>query len=140
MKTPRVLTPHPGEMARLVGDTTGRLINTNRIEHARQFSIDHQSVLVLKGANSVIANPTGEVGICPTGNPGMATAGSGDVLTGIIASLLAQGVPAWESALAGVYFHGLAGDLASQELGSRGMLAGDILDKIPHAIRQAGET
>lgn len=137
MKMPKILTPHPGEMARLVGDTTGRLINTTRMEHARQFSCDHQSVLVLKGANTVIANPNGEVGICPTGNSGMATAGSGDVLTGIIASLLAQGVAAWESAVAGVYFHGLAGDLALQDLGSRGMLAGDILERIPDAINHA---
>ena len=83
----------------------------------------------------MIARPDGLLAICPTGNPGMATAGTGDVLTGMIVGLLAQAVPAWEAACAGTYLHGLAGDLAAEQLGQAGMLAGDLIDHIPYALQ-----
>jgi len=92
--------------------------------------------LVLKGARTVIAGPDGNVAICPTGNPGMATAGTGDVLTGMIVGLLAQGVSAWEAACTATYFHGLAGDLAAQQLGQPGMLASDLIAQIPYALQR----
>jgi NAD(P)H-hydrate epimerase len=135
-KAPPVLTPHPGEMARLAGDTTPQIVNTDRIGIARRFSREWGVFLVLKGARTVIARPDGFVAVCPTGNPGMATAGTGDVLTGMITGLLAQGLPTWDAACAATYIHGYAGDLAAQELGLAGMVAGDLIAQIPHAIRQ----
>jgi NAD(P)H-hydrate epimerase len=93
-------------------------------------------ILVLKGARTVIAEPEGQVAICSTGNPGMATAGMGDVLTGMIAGLSAQGLSAWDAARAGVYLHGLAGDLAAVTMGEPGMIAGDVITAIPHALTQ----
>ncbi|MDN5941502.1 MAG: NAD(P)H-hydrate dehydratase, partial [Nitrospira sp.] len=116
-KTPPILTPHPGEMARLEVDATTQSVNADRIGTARRFARERGVFVVLKGARTVIARPDGLVAICPTGNPGMATAGTGDVLTGMIVGLLAQRIPAWEAACAATYFHGLAGDLASQHLG-----------------------
>ena len=97
-------------------------------------------LVVLKGARTVIARPDGLVAICPTGNPGMATAGTGDVLTGMIVGLLAQGVPAWDAACAATYFHGLAGDLAAQRLGQSGMLASDLIAQIPYALQRTKTT
>ncbi len=131
-----VLTPHPGEMARLLGHTTARTINQDRIGIARAFAIQHQVILVLKGANTVIAQPNGEIAICPTGNPGMASAGMGDVLTGMIAGLLAQGLTAWDAARAGVYLHGLAGDLGALSMGEPGLVASDLVGQIPQALTQ----
>lgn len=130
-----IVTPHPGEMARLTGMSID-FIQKNRIDCARDFSMKHKVVTVLKGANTVVASPEGEVFINATGNPGMARGGSGDVLTGIIVSLLAQGIKALDAAKAGVYIHGLAGDMASCEKGEYGMKAGDIIDNIPYAIRK----
>ena len=92
MKHTPILTPHPGEMARLLATTSSKKVNENRIGIARTFATTHKVILVLKGANTVIANPQGHIVICPTGNPGMASAGMGDVLTGIIGGLLAQGL------------------------------------------------
>ena len=134
-KTPPILTPHPGEMARLEVDATPQTVNADRIASARRFARERGVFVVLKGARTVIARPDGLVAICPTGNPGMATAGTGDVLTGMIVGLLAQRVPAWEAACAATYFHGLAGDLASQQLGQAGMLAGDLIAQIPYALQ-----
>ncbi len=133
---PFVLTPHPGEMARLVEGATTQSVNADRLGVASRFAKDHRVILVLKGARTLVAHPDGRVAICPTGNPGMATAGSGDVLTGMVVGLLAQGAPAWDSACAGTYLHGLAGDLAASALGRRGMTAGDVLERIPHALMQ----
>jgi ADP-dependent NAD(P)H-hydrate dehydratase / NAD(P)H-hydrate epimerase len=134
-KTPPILTPHPGEMARLEVDATTQSVNADRIGTARRFARERGVFVVLKGARTVIARPDGLVAICPTGNPGMATAGTGDVLTGMIVGLLAQRVPPWEAACAATYFHGSAGDLASQHLGQPGMLASDIIAQIPYALQ-----
>lgn len=133
-KVPPILTPHPGEMARLEEDTSSQSVNADRIGTARRFAQRRHVVLVLKGARTVVAHPDGRVALCPTGNPGMATAGSGDVLTGMIVGLLAQRLDPWAAACAGTYFHGLAGDLAAAELGPIGMTAGDIIERIPYAF------
>ena len=138
--TPPILTPHPGEMARLEVDATTQSVNADRIGTARRFARERGVFVVLKGARTVIARPDGLVAICPTGNPGMATAGTGDVLTGMIVGLLAQRVPAWEAACAATYFHGLAGDLASHHLGQSGMLASDLIAQIPYALQQTKTT
>ncbi len=134
--TPPILTPHPGEMARLEVDATAQSVNADRIGTARRFAQERGVFLVLKGARTLIARPDGLIAICPTGNPGMATAGTGDVLTGMIVGLLAQRVPAWEAACAATYFHGSAGDLASQYRGQLGMLAGDLIAQIPYALKR----
>ncbi|HSB43523.1 MAG TPA: NAD(P)H-hydrate dehydratase [Nitrospira sp.] len=134
-KIPPILTPHPGEMARLEVDATSQSVNADRLGTARRFARERGVFVVLKGARTVIARPDGLLAICPTGNPGMATAGTGDVLTGMIVGLLAQAVPAWEAACAATYLHGLAGDLAAQQLGQAGMLAGDLIDHIPYALQ-----
>jgi NAD(P)H-hydrate epimerase len=134
-KIPPVLTPHPGEMARLEVGATVQAVNNDRIGTARRFAGERGVFLVLKGARTVIARPDGLVAICPTGNPGMATAGTGDVLTGMIVGLLAQGVATWEAACAATYIHGAAGDLAAQELGEAGMLARDVIAHIPYALK-----
>ena len=134
MKQPPVLTPHPGEMARLLPGTSSKTINQDRIEVARTFATQHGVILVLKGANTVMANPHGHIAICPTGNPGMASAGMGDVLTGMITGLIAQGLTPWDAARTGVYVHGLAGDLAAKTMGEAGLIASDVIATIPHAL------
>jgi len=128
-----IVTPHPGEMARLLGSDV-KSVQEDRIGCARDFSREYGVVTLLKGANTVISSPSGEVFINTTGNPGMARGGSGDVLTGIIVSLLAQGIPPFESARAGAYIHGLAGDIARRALGEYGMKVSDIIENIPLAI------
>lgn len=125
-----ILTPHPKEFERLVGKWEN---DQERLELQRQFAIKHQVIVVLKGANTAIAFPNGDVYFNSTGNTGMATAGSGDVLTGIITSLLAQRYSPSEAAILGVYLHGLAGDVAKENLTEFGMLASDIVDAIPKA-------
>ncbi|MFB3920452.1 MAG: NAD(P)H-hydrate dehydratase [Terriglobia bacterium] len=136
----RILTPHPGEMARLTGNTT-REILAQRVEVAREFAKRHQATLVLKGARTLTAAPDGQVWVNSTGNPGMATGGTGDVLTGLIAGLLAQYPirPPSEVARAGVFLHGVAGDLAAQQLGQTSLIAGDLLDAVPAAFRALRE-
>lgn len=127
-----VLTPHPGEMARL----TGKKISSDpdiRAETARQFAKKWKAIVVLKGAGTVVGTPDGQVWINPTGNPGMATAGSGDALAGVIAGLLAQGVDPVCASIAGVFVHGLAGDLAAESIGSVGITASDVIDHLPRA-------
>ncbi len=126
-----ILTPHPKEFERLAG---GWKDDFERLELLRAFAHRTKSIIVLKGAFSSIAFPDGQVYFNSTGNPGMATGGSGDVLTGILTGLLAQGYSSQETALLGVYLHGLAGDLASVELGVNSMIASDIVHKIPHAF------
>jgi len=133
-RAPRVLTPHPGEMARLLG-TTADDVQRDRIGTAQRFARTHGAVVVLKGAGTVVATPAGEAFINTTGNPGMATGGTGDVLTGVIGSLLAQGYGPIEAACIGVHLHGRAGDLAAKEKGEAGMIAGDVIEKLPEAIK-----
>jgi NAD(P)H-hydrate epimerase len=132
-----VFTPHPGEMARLAGKTTAE-IQAQRVAVAREFSERFGVTLVLKGFRTLIASPDGQIEVNPTGNPGMAKGGTGDVLTGLTAGLLAQYPthPVGEVATAAVYLHGLAGDLAAGKLGQHSMLAGDLLEKIPQAYRE----
>jgi len=136
----RILTPHPGEMARLTGKTTAEIL-ARRVEVPRQFAQRHGVVLVLKGSRTLTAAPDGQVWVNPTGNPGMATGGTGDVLTGIIAGLLAQypARPPAQVAAAGVYLHGLAGDRAAVEWGAASLIAGDLLDALPQAFRALRE-
>ena len=129
-----ILTPHPGEMARLIGNDSAEHINAHRLTVAQEFAQHHSCILVLKGARTIVAEPDGQAAICPTGNPGMATAGMGDILTGMIAGLLAQGLPPGLAAKAGVFLHGLAGDLGMHKLGQTSLIASDLLDFIPQAI------
>lgn len=133
-KQPLVLTPHPGEMARLAESLTDK-VQGNRLAEARLWSEQLKVVLVLKGAKTIIAAPDGTAYINVTGNPGMATGGTGDVLTGIIAGLIAQGMDAVTSAAAGVYLHGAAGDEAAKEKGLMGLVAGDVLRALPEVTQ-----
>ncbi len=132
---PITITPHPGEMARLLGTTT-KEVQDNRIEVARDFATSYRCVVVLKGNRTIISSPEGEVYINPSGNPGMASGGTGDVLTGMIGGLLAQGIPPLEAAKWGVYLHGLAGDIAATKLGEMPLIASDILDYLPYALKE----
>ena len=136
-KAPIILTPHPGEMGRLVPNIA---IQSNRIEVAQETAHRYNAFIVLKGARTIIAAPDGNVYVNPTGNPGMATAGSGDVLTGVIAGLISQNVLPVEAAKAGVFLHGLAGDIVAAEKGYYGLIAGDILEAIPYAIKHLQES
>jgi NAD(P)H-hydrate epimerase len=131
---PLVVTPHPGEMARLLGLSPAE-VQKDRLGAAGRLARDQNICVVLKGAGTVIAGVDGRLAVNSTGNPGMATAGTGDVLTGMIVGLLAQGLSPWDAACAGVYLHGLAGDLAASDLGEAGLIAGDVLRTIPRAIR-----
>lgn len=134
-KNIKILTPHPGEMARLI-DEDIEYVQKDRCSIAKRFARDYNVILVLKGYKTVVANPDGEFYINKTGNPGMATAGSGDVLTGMITSFLGQGLRAFDAAKLGVYLHGLAGDLSAKEKGEHSLIATDIIEKIPEAIRK----
>jgi len=127
-----VLTPHPGEMARLCGVTVAG-VEAGRPDVARDFSRQHKVVLVLKGARTLIATPDGGLLVNASGNPLLATGGTGDVLAGMIGSLLAQGLSANDAAVLGVYWHGLAADRLAEQLGDAGMLAGDLLRELPAA-------
>jgi hydroxyethylthiazole kinase-like uncharacterized protein yjeF len=135
---PIIITPHAGEMARLTGRATAEVVE-DRLNIARDFAMSNRIITVLKGSRTIVAAPNGEVSINPTGNAGMATAGSGDVLTGIVAGLLAQRpAPAFECVVAGVYLHGLAGDLAAASLGARSLIASSITDHLGPAILRTG--
>ena len=123
--TPTVLTPHPGEAARLLGQTIAE-VEQDRFTAARALASRYGVVVVLKGAGSLVADQDGRLDVCPWGNPGMASGGMGDLLTGIIAALLAQGCDAWQAACMGVGLHARAGDVAAQA-GERGLLASDLL-------------
>ncbi len=127
---PVVLTPHPGEMARLTGLTIDE-VQRDRITCAREYALKHRVVLVLKGARTVIATPDGEVFVNPSGNPGMATAGAGDVLAGVIASYLAQGFEPAAAAVSGVFVHGQAGDrAAAARHAMHSLIAGDMIEEL----------
>lgn len=136
---PLVLTPHPGEMARLCGITTGE-VQDDRLGVAERSAKAWNCVLVLKGARTIVAAPDGITYVNATGNPGMATGGSGDVLTGAVAGLLAQGLDPVRAAAAAVYLHGRAGDLAAETKGQPGLIAGDILDRLPEAIKETARS
>ena len=133
VKAPVVITPHPAEMGRLLGVSAGE-VNADREMTAKRFAADYGVIVVLKGAGTVTAAPDGRAVINTTGNSGMATGGSGDVLAGICASLLAQGGEPFTCAAAAVYLHGLAGDLAAARLGKISMLPTDLLDALPQAF------
>lgn len=127
-----IMTPHVGEAERLVGQCS---THEERLEKVRELAISRQAYIILKGKNSSLCMPDGNVMVCPTGNAGMATAGSGDVLTGIITGLLARKYSREEACMLGVYIHGLAGDMAAEELGMESLIAGDIINYLPKAFK-----
>jgi NAD(P)H-hydrate epimerase len=136
---PRIFTPHPGEMSRLIGKTIAE-IQKDRIGCAREFATQHGVHLVLKGNRSVIAMPDGRVWINPTGSPAMATGGTGDVLTGMIAGLVAQFPKQLEQALlAAVYLHGRAGELGAEAIGEKSFMATDLFEFLPEAMREIAD-
>lgn len=133
IRQPLLITPHPGEMSRLAGKRTEQ-VQAARIQTASDFARAHPSVVVLKGAHTVIADENGRVTHCPVGNPGMATAGAGDVLSGMIGALLGRGLDLWDAACAGTFLHGLAGDFAAAKTGEDSLIASDIIESISKAI------
>ena len=133
-EAPLILTPHPGEMSRLINQEIQQIQN-NRISTARDFALKYNVYLVLKGAATIIAFPNGQVYINPTGNEGMATAGSGDVLTGMITGLISQKMDYGQAIVLAVYLHGLAGNFARNRLSSYSLNAGDIIEYIPEAFK-----
>jgi hydroxyethylthiazole kinase-like uncharacterized protein yjeF len=129
-----ILTPHAGEMARLL-ETNISNVQHNRIEIARDSAVNWNKTLVLKGAYTVIASPEGQVRVSPFANPGLASAGTGDVLAGCIAGMVAQGLPLFDAATCGVYLHSQAAEMVKAEMGEAGMMASDLLPLLPCAIR-----
>jgi NAD(P)H-hydrate epimerase len=139
LKTPVVLTPHPGEMARLM-DVTAAEVQQNRLQCARDFATNFKVHLVLKGAATVIAHPDGSAYINPTGNPGMASGGMGDVLTGVLAGFITQGFSPESAAHAAVYLHGAAADTLAKTIGPIGYLAGEVMNAIPGEVKKILES
>jgi len=135
LRVTRILTPHPGEMARLLGIGVQK-VQRDRKDIAKKFAKDYKVTLVLKGHNTVVADYRGNLYINKTGNPGMATAGSGDVLTGMLGAFLGQGLKPFDAAKYAVYLHGLAGDLAAKEKTQISLIASDIIAKIPEAVKR----
>ena len=132
-----VITPHPGEMARLIGSNPGA-VQRDRINIARSFAREHNLIVVLKGHRTLVAVPDGEVWVNTTGNPGMATGGTGDILTGMVAGFVAQNMKRiLEAVIAAVYLHGLAGDVARESMGEHSLVATDLLGALPEAFRRA---
>ena len=134
-----ILTPHPGEMARLAGVSIDE-VQSDRIGIAKKVAQEWHKTIVLKGAYTVVATPDGQSSVCPVANPGLASAGTGDVLSGVIAGLVAQGLTLFEAAACGVYLHGEAGVMVRDSLGDTGMIATDLLPALPLAIKQLRET
>jgi NAD(P)H-hydrate epimerase len=132
-----VITPHPGEMARLIAKKI-EFIQSNRAGVAKKVAKGLGSVVCLKGHQTVVADPAGEVYINKTGNPGMSTAGTGDVLSGIITSLIGQGMDDFSATVCGVYLHGLAGDIAAEKKGQRSMIATDVIENLGEAFKKVG--
>jgi ADP-dependent NAD(P)H-hydrate dehydratase / NAD(P)H-hydrate epimerase len=130
-----IVTPHAGEMARLLGISIEE-VQANRLEIARKAAADWHKIVVLKGAFTIIAEPGGKIRVSGAANPGLATAGTGDVLAGAIAGLAAQGIPLFDAAALGVYLHAGAGELVKDEMGDTGMLAGDLLPALPRVIKE----
>jgi NAD(P)H-hydrate epimerase len=139
-KRPLVLTPHPGEMSRLAGISI-KAVQADRLNVARSFARDHHLVLVLKGNRTIVALPDGTAWVNPTGNPGMATGGTGDILTGMTAGVIGQ-MPhdISRAAIAAVYLHGLAGDVAAETMGEHSLVATDLLNSLPEAFRRATQS
>jgi ADP-dependent NAD(P)H-hydrate dehydratase len=135
LKANLVLTPHPGEMKRLWSGLFREPIHQDRQELAIKMAAETNAVIVLKGSGTIVTH-SNKIYINTTGNTGMATAGSGDVLTGVIAALLGQGLSSFDAAVLGVYIHGLAGDIAAEKLGQVGMIATDIIDNLPYAFKK----
>lgn len=135
MSQPAVLTPHPGEFARLTGLTSAE-VQADRLGLASRFAVEHRVFLVLKGYRTLIATPDGRLCVNPTGNPGMATGGSGDVLSGLIAAFIAQEKDVLGAVLAAVYLHGRSGDIAAGKLGERALIAGDLIRYLPVALKE----
>ncbi|MEW6447236.1 MAG: NAD(P)H-hydrate dehydratase [Bacillota bacterium] len=134
-KSPLIVTPHPGEMSRLLNVSVAA-VQSDRVGIAEQTAREWGAVVVLKGARTVVASPDGFSAVNSTGNPGMATGGSGDVLTGVIAALAAQGYDLFRAAAAAVYLHGRAGDIAAGEKGQMGLVAGDLIESLPAACKE----
>lgn len=134
-RAPVVITPHPGELARLLGLSTAE-VQRARVEVARSAAKLTGAVTLLKGARTLIASPDGRLVVNPTGNPGMASGGMGDVLTGAVAAFIAQGLVPFDAAWVAAYLHGLAADLLAEEVGDRGLLAHDVADRIPQAMQR----
>jgi hydroxyethylthiazole kinase-like uncharacterized protein yjeF len=134
-RRPRIVTPHPGELARLLGRET-KEINENRVEAARVAAHICNCVVVLKGHHTLVADPEGHVNVNPTGNPGMASGGMGDVLAGMTVALLGRGIDPFDAACTAVYLHGFAGDLLAEEMGDTGLAAMDLAERIPAAIQK----
>ncbi len=132
---PRILTPHPGELARLLG-CSPKEVQSRRLALAREAAGQYGVVLVLKGAQTLVAAPDGRLSLNPTGNPALASGGTGDVLTGLIGGFLAQGLSAWDAARLGVYLHGLSADCFAAQHGPRGLVAGDLLARFPEVLGQ----
>jgi len=131
-----VLTPHPGEMTRLTGLST-QAIQRDRINVARSFAKEHGVILVLKGDRTIVANSDGEAWVNPSGNPGMATGGTGDILTGIVAGMIAQNPRrGFEAVLSAIYLHGLAGDIARDHVGEHSLVATDLIRTLPEALQR----
>jgi NAD(P)H-hydrate epimerase len=130
-----VLTPHPGEMSRLTGLSVEE-IQSDRLGTARKAAATWQKTIVLKGAYTVVAAPDGRARVSPVANPGLASAGTGDVLAGAIAGLLAQGLSPFDAATCGVYLHGEAGEIVREQLGDAGMVATDLLPVLPLVIKR----
>lgn len=136
-KSDIIITPHPGEMGRLCG-ITAKEVNADRVDVALSFAKKYGVITVLKGSGTIIASPNGQALLNTTGNSGMATGGSGDVLAGMTAGLLAQGKSAFDCAAAAVYLHGLAGDFAAEKLGKISILPSDIIDCVAQAFKSSG--
>lgn len=134
---PRVLTPHPGEFRRMVQDPQAEVVSLR--ERAASWAAEQNVVLILKGHHTLVTDGIASY-VNPTGNPGMATGGTGDVLTGIISSLLAQGLSPWNAARLGVFVHGMAGDLAADKLGTVALIARDLIDYLPFAFQEVIQT
>jgi ADP-dependent NAD(P)H-hydrate dehydratase / NAD(P)H-hydrate epimerase len=130
---PTIVTPHPGEMARLVGSDTRR-VQGDRLGTARTFAADERVVVVLKGARTIVASPDGGAAISPTGNPGMASGGTGDVLAGILGALVAQRLAPFDAAVLGVFAHGAAGDAVAARQGEVGLAASDLVAELPATL------
>jgi NAD(P)H-hydrate epimerase len=135
-----VITPHPGEMARLSGCSIAD-VQKDRLGMARKFAREHELIVVLKGHRTLVVEPDGEAWVNTTGNPGMATGGTGDILTGMVAGMIAQhSVSAFLAVLAAVHLHGLAGDVMREKVGEHSLVATDLLQGLPEAFRQTQET
>jgi NAD(P)H-hydrate epimerase len=133
----RVITPHPGEMARLVGRSTAE-VQQDRLGVARQFAREHELIVVLKGYRTLVVQPNGEAWVNTTGNPGMSTGGTGDILTGMVAGMIAQHRnDSLLAVCAAVHLHGLAGDVMLESVGEHSMVATDLLRGLPKAFRRA---